>query len=112
MHCSTCGNTVNENLNYCNVCGAIIAKSALSPRSASPAGILSIAIGFFGTAGLFGFIVLLRILLDSRLDQSAVLLVLIAYLITLFLICAVLVGQLWRYSGNAKTDSSQANEDY
>ena len=112
MYCSSCGNSVNEHLNYCNICGAKIVKNALQARTASPASILSIAVGFFGTAGLFGFIVLLRILLDSRLDQVAVLMVLIAYLITLFLICSVLVGQLWRHSGSAKTDFDQAPEDY
>ncbi|HVE59558.1 MAG TPA: hypothetical protein VNB22_22300 [Pyrinomonadaceae bacterium] len=112
MYCSTCGNSVNENLNYCNVCGAKIVKNALQARSGSPAAVLSILVGFFGTAGLFGFIVLLKVLLDSRLDQAAVLMVLIAYLITLFLICSVLVGQLWKHSGSAKPESNPVPEDY
>ena len=112
MYCSACGNSINENLNYCNVCGAKIDKNALQARSASPVGVLSIAVGFFGTGGLFGFIVLLKILLDSRLDQPAVLMVLVAYLVTLFLICATLVGQLWRFSGNPKTESNEAPEAY
>ena len=112
MYCSACGNSLNENLNYCNICGAKIDKNALQARSASPVGILSIAVGFFGTGGLFGFIVLLKILLDSRLDQAAVLMVLVAYLVTLFLICAVLVGQLWRFSGNPKTESNAEPEVY
>jgi predicted permease len=112
MHCSSCGNPVNEHLNYCNVCGAKIEKNALQARAASPASVLSIAVGFFGTAGLFGFIVLLKILLDSRLDQAAVVMVLIAYLVTLFLICSVLVGQLWRHSGSAKTESNAEPKDY
>ena len=113
MFCSTCGNSVNENLNYCNVCGAKIVKGALPARPASPAPLLSIAVGFFGTAGLLGFIVILKVLLESRLDQPAVLLILVAYLVTLFLICAVLIGQIWSFSGNnAKTESNQAPEDY
>ena len=112
MYCSACGNSINENLNYCNICGAKIDKNALQARSASPVGVLSIAVGFFGTGGLFGFIVLLKILLDSRLDQPAVLMVLVAYLVTLFLICAVLVGQIWRFSGNPKTESNTEPEAY
>ncbi|HEY0460914.1 MAG TPA: hypothetical protein VGC97_17395 [Pyrinomonadaceae bacterium] len=113
MFCSTCGNSVNENLNYCNVCGAKIIKGTLPVRAASPASVLSIAVGFFGTAGLLGFIVILKVLLESRLDQPAILMILVAYLVTLFLICAVLVGQLWSFSGSsAKTEFNQAPEDY
>jgi hypothetical protein len=112
MFCSTCGNSVNENLNYCNVCGAKIVKGALPVRAASPASVLSIAVGFFGTAGLLGFIVILKVLLESRLDQPAILMILVAYLVTLFLICAVLVGQLWSFSGSAKPELNQTPEDY
>lgn len=111
MYCSTCGNSVNENLNYCNICGAKIGKNGLQARpSASP--ILSIAVGFFGVAGLFGFIMMLKILLESRLDQAAVLTILIAYLVTLFLLCSVLVGQIWKHSGETKSNSNQLPEDY
>jgi hypothetical protein len=111
MYCSTCGNPVNENLNYCNICGARIGKNAPQSRNSSSP-ILLIAAGFFGVFGLFGFIKMLQILLDSRLDQSAILMILIAYLVTLFLICSVLVGHVWRRSGDVKTSSDQAPEDY
>jgi hypothetical protein len=112
MYCSTCGNSVNENLNYCNTCGAKIIKNGLQTRGSSPAPVLSIAVGFFGVAGLFGFIMLLKILLESRLDQSAILIVLIVYLIALFLICSVIAGNIFRYSRNEKAESNQSPEDY
>jgi hypothetical protein len=111
MYCSTCGNPVNENLNYCNVCGAKIGKNALQIHgSSSP--ILLIAAGFFGIVGLFGFIRLLRVLIDSRLDQPVILTILIAYLVTLLLLCSVLVGHVWKHSGKVRTDLNQEPEDY
>src|SRR5215204_7231639 len=111
MYCSSCGNSVNENLNYCNICGAKIGRSEEQIRPNSMP-ILSIAVGFFGIAGLFGFIVLLKILLESRLDQSAILIVLIVYLIALFMICSVIVGNIWRYSANERKAANQTPEDY
>jgi hypothetical protein len=111
MFCSTCGKSVNENLNYCNVCGAKISNSSSrSANSTSP--FPSIAVGLIGTAGLFGFIMMLKILLESRLDQPSILIILIAYLVTLFLICAVLVGHIWTHSGDFRVNINQPPEDY
>jgi hypothetical protein len=111
MFCSTCGNTVNEKLNYCNNCGAKIGNNAMQvSNSSSPA--LSKSVGIIGAAGLIGFIVILKILLESRLDQAAILIVLIAYLITLFLLCAVLVAHIWKYSGDFQIHSHLPPEDY
>jgi hypothetical protein len=111
MYCSTCGNSINENLNYCNVCGARIGKGELQIRQQqSP--VFSIAVALFGMFGIFGFVRLLQILINSRLDQAAILTVLIVYLITLFLLCSVLVGKIWKRSSEPKTDSNQSPEDY
>jgi hypothetical protein len=111
MYCATCGNSINENLNYCNVCGAKIGKGELQIRQVSSP-IHSVAVALFGMFGLFGFIRLLQILLTSRLDQAAVLTVLIVYLITLFLLCSALVGRIGKRSSETKTDSNQMPEDY
>jgi hypothetical protein len=112
MYCATCGNSVKENLNYCNNCGAKIVKDGGLPVRNSASPILAIAVGFFGVAGLFGFIMMLKILLESRLDQPAILTILIAYLVTLFLLCSVIVGQIWKHSGETKGNSDQTPEDY
>jgi uncharacterized protein (DUF983 family) len=111
MFCSICGKSVNENLNYCNNCGAKIGKNALEDGNHSSP-FLSIAVGLIGTAGLFGFIMMLKILLESRLDQPSILIILIAYLVTLFLICAVLVGHIWKQSGDFRININQPPEDY
>ncbi len=111
MFCATCGNSVNDKLKYCNNCGAKLAGNAMpANNAASP--LLAIAVGFFGIGGLFGFIMMLKILLESRLDQPSVLIVLIAYLVALFLICRVIIGNALSSSTNRKNHSETAPEDY
>lgn len=111
MYCSTCGNSVNEKLNYCNNCGAKTGNNALRiTNSSSP--FLPISVGLIGVAGLFGFIMTLKILLESRLDQASILIILISYLVTLFSICSVLVGHIWKRSGDIKIHSDLPAEDY
>jgi hypothetical protein len=111
MFCATCGNSVNNKLKYCNNCGAKLANNALPVNnSASP--LMAVAVGFFGVAGLFGFIMMLKILLESRLDQPSILIILIAYLVALFLICAVVAGTAFRRSAHRKEQSENAPEDY
>ena len=111
MYCSTCGNPVNENLNFCNICGARIGKNALPSRGNSSPVFLIVA-GLFGMFGLFGFIRILQILLNSRLDPPVILTILIAYMVTLFLICSVLVGHVWKFSRDAKNKAMQEPDDY
>jgi hypothetical protein len=111
MFCATCGNSVNDKLKYCNNCGAKLANNALSVNNASSP-TLPIAVGFFGVAGLFGFIMMLKILLESRLDQPSVLIVLIAYLVALFLICRVIIGNTFRRSDSRKDQSETEPESY
>ncbi|HEY0428094.1 MAG TPA: zinc ribbon domain-containing protein [Pyrinomonadaceae bacterium] len=110
MYCSTCGKSVNENLNYCNNCGARIEKGALQIDNPSSR-ILFISAGFVGTAGLFGFVVVLKILLESHLDPSAMGIILIAYLATLLLLCRLLVGNVRKHSGDIKIKTSERAED-
>ena len=102
MFCSACGKEVNENLNFCNNCGARVGNGSLQVvNSSSPQ--FARSLGFIGGGGLVGFIVVLKILLDSnRLDVPAITFILFAYLVTLFLICAMIVGHIWKHSGNIK----------
>ena len=109
MYCSACGNFINQNLNYCNACGAKIGKGELQ-QNASP--VLPITVGLVGMFGLFGFIRLLQILLNSALDQIVILAIFVLYLVTLFLICGVLVGQIWKRPVKTNADSERASEDY
>ena len=109
MYCSTCGKSVNENLNYCNGCGARIEKNALQVGNSSSQG-LSRSAGFVGIAGLFGFIGVLKMLLDNHVDITAIVIILIAYLVTIFLLCAMMVGHVWKHSGDIRIKTSAPDD--
>ncbi|MGH9820129.1 MAG: hypothetical protein ACRD43_08150, partial [Pyrinomonadaceae bacterium] len=102
MYCSTCGNKIAEHLNYCNGCGARIEKNQLIvSNSSSP--YLGKALAITAMMGFVGFIAALKMVLDnSRLDMPATILILLAYLATLFLICAMMVGHMWKNSGDIR----------
>ncbi|HEY8562278.1 MAG TPA: hypothetical protein VIL74_18020 [Pyrinomonadaceae bacterium] len=111
MFCAACGKAVMENLNYCNACGAKIGKNDLDGRGASSP-YLSAAVGFIGVAGLFGFVMVLKMLLDNSVDPTVMVIILISYLVTLFLLCAVLVGHIWKHTGDFRVNINQPAEDY
>ena len=55
MYCSTCGKSLNDNLNYCNACGARIEKNPLIVGNvASPQLAKSLAV--IAMMGLVGFV--------------------------------------------------------
>jgi len=107
MYCSTCGNRIAEHLNYCNSCGARIEKNPLIVTNSSSTH-LGKAVGFIGAIGLFAFIGVLKIVLESPgLDIAGRVLILLAYLGTLFMICAMLIGHMWKHSGDIRIKEHQ-----
>ena len=111
MYCSTCGKSLNENLNYCNSCGSRIEKNALTVSNNS-ARLLSVAAGCVAIVGIICFIPLLERLLVSRLDPPAVIVILIAYLVTVFLMFAVMIGHVWKHSGDFRIKGARQADDY
>ncbi|MEP7075719.1 MAG: hypothetical protein ABI878_07900 [Acidobacteriota bacterium] len=112
MYCSTCGNKVAEHLNYCNGCGARIEKNPLIVSNAASAQ-LARPLTIVAMMGFVGFIAVLKMVLDSGgLDMPAKVLVLVAYLITLFLVCAMMVGHMWKNSGDIRIQHHEPKEDY
>lgn len=111
MYCAGCGRPLSVNLNYCNSCGARNEKNALVVSNSS-----NRMMGFAGPAvaivGLIGFIEVLKMLLNSRLDSPAVILILLAYLLTVFLMFAVLIGHVWKRSGDIRIKSKDRDDDY
>ena len=102
MYCSTCGNQIAEHLNYCNSCGVRIEKNSLIVSNASSQ-YLGKGLAVTSMMGLLGFIAVLKIVLDNgSLDIPGKVLILIAYLATLFLICAMMVGHMWKNSGDIR----------
>lgn len=111
MYCSTCGRSIPENLNYCNNCGARNEKNPLVVGNSSQR-LFILAAGFIGLVGIIGFIPLLQELLRSHLDQPAILMILFAYLVTIFLMFAVLVGHTWKKSGDIRIKAKGTREDH
>ncbi|MEP6789620.1 MAG: zinc ribbon domain-containing protein [Acidobacteriota bacterium] len=111
MYCSTCGKSLNDNLNYCNSCGSRIEKNALLVGNSSQR-LFILAAGFIGLVGIVGFIPLLQELLRSRLDQPAILIILFAYLLTIFLMFAVLIGHTWKKSGDIRIKAKGERDGY
>ena len=104
MYCSSCGRSLTENLNYCNNCGARNEKNAAVVGNSSSK-ILGIAGAFIGMVGLVGFVEVLKILLRSPLDTWAIVVILIAYLVVVFSMFAVLIGHVWKHSGDIRIKS-------
>lgn len=111
MYCSTCGKSIQENLNYCNNCGARNEKNPIVVGNSSSK-ILGIAGAFIGMVGLVGFVEVLKILLRSTLETPAIIAILIAYLVVVFLMFAVLIGHVWKHSGDIRIKAKDRKDDY
>lgn len=103
MYCSTCGNRIAEHLNYCNSCGARTEKNPLIIKNSSSS-YIGKALVIVGGFGFIGFLAVLKMLLEAgpRLDIAAIVIILVAYLVTLFLIMAMMIGHIWKNSGDIR----------
>lgn len=113
MFCSTCGQKIAEHLNYCNSCGARIEKNPLVvTNAASP--YLAKALAVTVMIGFVGFIAVLKIVLDNgRLDVPGMVFICLGYLTALTLISAMIIGHMWKTSGDVRIRSKklEAPED-
>jgi hypothetical protein len=97
MYCSTCGSLINTELNYCNRCGARVDK--LTVREKSPAvAYLSIATGFVGLGGLSLTVGLIAILLANGTMPAAVVVLGLAFLLTVFGMTFLMLRQISQIS--------------
>jgi hypothetical protein len=110
MYCSTCGNKIADNLNYCNSCGSRIEKNPLVISNASKPE-LAKTLGAVLVTGIIGFVVILKFLIDNpRLDASAVVIILVAYLAALTLISAICIGHMWKTAGDIRVHPKEEPE--
>ncbi len=93
MYCSTCGTLINTELNYCNRCGARVDKLTTAGNS-SPTGYLSMATGFVGLGGLGLTVGLVAILLKHGVVPEAVVMLTIAFLVTVFGMTFLMLRQI------------------
>ena len=93
MFCSTCGKQVNENLNFCNNCGARIDVKNEEHQERSYGLNAATVTGIMGMFGLFGFVFLAIKLLEKNLDPSFVFALLALFMAAVFGICFLLFRQ-------------------
>jgi hypothetical protein len=109
MYCSTCGSLINTELNYCNRCGARVDK--LATREKSPAAIyLSMATGFVGLGGLGLTVGLIAILLKNGVIPAAVVILGLAFLLTVFGMTFMMLRQISQLSNAAPPRKEEASE--
>ncbi|MFN6964515.1 MAG: zinc ribbon domain-containing protein [Pyrinomonadaceae bacterium] len=98
MYCSACGAQIAEALNFCSRCGTPSERNFTSePDPARRT--LVIGASVIGVVGLMVLMPLMRTLLQSRLETPAVVMILLAYLVTLMIMFSVTMGMAWRSSG-------------
>ncbi len=96
MYCPKCGKTVDGALKYCNGCGERLAKMD-EDKDGMPGKMLDnilttlFLIVMFGLGILVG---LVAVLLDKEVRTEVVTLIVLAYLASVFGICAMLVKQV------------------
>ena len=105
MFCQNCGNSITENLKYCNRCGFRVSgdierqEKPLIIQPSKPTGIiaaLSIVTGVIVLSGLGILFPLLILLLKTHVDPSAVIVITLMVLATLFGISWLMIRQISR----------------
>lgn len=109
MYCSTCGSLINNELNYCNRCGARVDKLATVEKSSSVLGLFSAATAFVGLGGLGLTVGLITILLNFSVRSEVVVMLAAAFLATVFGISFLMIRQISQMTNlplNSKKNSS------
>lgn len=94
MYCQKCGSQVNNKLNYCNNCGARLAKNSddESPRSMLDNLLTTtFLVVLFGLGILVG---LVAVLLQNGVEHKAVIMISVFYLAAVSGICYMLLSQV------------------
>jgi hypothetical protein len=97
MYCSACGNTLTQNLNFCQNCGA--RSKGEASDSQGPLGMFIASAGAIGVVGLIAFFPILNVLLNNQVHPALFAVVIFAYLLTLLTLFSVMVGNAKKLAG-------------
>lgn len=111
MFCQKCGTLINANLNYCNNCGAKVAKSEENAEGkVSPLNAMITTLTFVALGGLGIFIGLIAILLDKIQKTEFIVVICFTYLTALSFISYFILKQISKLTDlhiQEKTQSAQ-----
>ncbi len=108
MYCSTCGTVINNELNYCNRCGARVDKLVTVEKSSA---LMSIATGFVGLGGLGLTVGLIAILLNFSVHSEVVVMLVMAFLTTVFGITFLMLRQISQMNNAAQISKKNTFEN-
>lgn len=95
MYCPKCASPVNQSLNFCNVCGAKLAKGETAgDRPVNPISYLIAALCVIGGSGLGLLVALIAILLDKNVDEAVLVVISGLYLTVLLATNIMLIRQI------------------
>ena len=98
MFCSTCGTEISAELNYCKRCGARVDKLEVRGKNPPAAAYLSMATGFVGLGGLGLTVGLTAILLKFGVLPQVIVMLVLAFLATVFGITFLMLRQISQMS--------------
>ncbi|MEZ5427089.1 MAG: zinc ribbon domain-containing protein [Pyrinomonadaceae bacterium] len=116
MYCPECGKQVNQNLNYCNSCGAKLTVG--DDEDKDPESLLKnliLAVALVAVSGLGILIGLSAVLLFNNFPFEYLFFVIVAYLLALSGICFMLlrlISKLVNARFEEKPETGQATESY
>ncbi len=105
MYCSSCGNEIKTELNYCNRCGARVDKIE-KIGDGSGAGYLSMATGFVTLGGLGLTVGLIAMLLKNNVDPTVIVILALAFLCAVFGISCLMIQQISRMTKSASGEKT------
>ncbi|MBA3693206.1 MAG: hypothetical protein H0W77_07175 [Acidobacteria bacterium] len=111
MYCATCGSLLNQELNYCNRCGARVDKLAVSENKSEALQYLSMATGFVGLGGLGLTVGLIAILLNFSVHSEVVVMLALAFLAAVFGISFLMIQQISRMTNASQPSSKNVFEN-
>lgn len=103
MYCSTCGNEIKTELNYCNRCGARVDKIE-NGGDGSSAAYLSMATGFICLGGLGLTLGLIGMLLRNSVNSEVIVMLTLAFLATIFATSFLMIQQISRMTKSTSSE--------
>ena len=111
MYCANCGVQINQELNYCNHCGAKVSKVELETRK-TIAENLSSSLGYIGGFGMFGFIFVVLVLVKNGVHPTALTFISLFYLASLFGICFLILRQTAGFSKKSLPENKKTQPGF